>query len=40
MEEDLPRAQEGSHLPDVVISGLLEKLSVKVAVLSSWAFYL
>lgn len=36
VEEDLPRAQEESHVPDIVISGLLEKLSLKVAVVKSF----
>lgn len=38
VEEDLPREQEGSQIPDTVISGLFEKLPVEVpVVLSFWA---
>lgn len=33
--EDLPRVQE-SHIPGIVISGLLEKLPVKVPVVLSF----
>lgn len=36
VEEDLPRAQEESHVPGIVISGLLGKLSLKVAVVKSF----
>lgn len=41
VEEDLPRAQEENHVPDIVISGPLEKLSLKVPAVQSfwvWAF--
>ncbi len=38
VEEDLPREQEGSQIPDTVISGLFENLPVEVpVVLSFWA---
>lgn len=36
VEEDLPRTQEESHIPGIVISGLLEKLPVKVPVVLSF----
>lgn len=36
VEEDLLRAQEESCIPDVAISGLLEKLPVKVPVVLSF----
>lgn len=36
VEEDLPRAQEESRISGTVISGLLEKLPVKVPVVLSF----
>lgn len=36
VEEDLPRAQKESHVPDIVISGHLEKKSLKVPVVQSF----
>lgn len=36
VEEDLPREQEGSQIPDTVISGLFEKLPVEVPVVLSF----
>lgn len=38
VEKDLPREQEGSQIPDTLISGLFENLPVEVpVVLSFWA---
>lgn len=36
VEEDLPREQEGSQIPDTVISGLFENLPVEVPVVLSF----